>query len=90
MHKTNLNRITFHSAHDMLNCKNLIKAEKILQADLIESLGDINDILELYHIKLFFDHELYLNDWSSEDISSFNSKVNGYSNPFQVRQAFLS
>jgi hypothetical protein len=35
----------------------------------------INDVLELYNIKLYIDNKLYLNRWSPEDIALFKQKA---------------
>jgi hypothetical protein len=56
----------------------------VLLVDLLLSVTksdyeDINDVLELYNIKLYIDNKLYLNRWSPEDIALFKQKVSEYS-----------
>ena len=64
----NFERVHFFSTHDMSKYRNMELAESILK-DFDESKSfDINDIIELYQIKLFIDNEIYLAKWTSENI----------------------
>jgi hypothetical protein len=65
------NRVEFYSKEDLAADHNLELAEKILNAfDSAEDF-DINDIIELYQIKLYFDNDLYLNTWSESDKENY-------------------
>ena len=53
----------------------LSQSEHILRGKTQPNYSDINDILELYNIKKYFDNELYLKNWTQEDIVNFKQKV---------------
>lgn len=75
MHKSDLNRVVFYSKEDMAGGHQLRKGEPILRAEIQSEYNDINEILELYNIKKYIDIELFLNDWTSEDILIFKDKA---------------
>ncbi len=75
MHEYDLNRVEFYSKEDMAGGYELSKAEPILRGDKQTDYADINDILELYNIKKYFDNELYLKDWTQENIATFKRKA---------------
>mgnify|MGYP001788511336 CR=1 FL=1 len=74
MHEHDLNRVEFYSNEDMAGSSQLLKAEPILKGDKQPNYSDINDILELYNIKKYFDNELYLKNWTQENIVYFIKK----------------
>lgn len=78
MHKQDLDRVKFYSKEDMSGGYHLSKAEPILKGDKQLDYSDINDILEIYNIKKYFDTELYLTKWTQENVRSFKQKVTGY------------
>jgi hypothetical protein len=78
MHDNDLNRVVFHSKEDMAGPHNLQKGERILRSDIKSDFSDINDILELYNIKKYIDNELYLKDWTQDEIDSFKQKAKDY------------
>ncbi|MDD3077901.1 MAG: hypothetical protein PHH37_02195 [Paludibacter sp.] len=73
LHKTDLNRVEF-----MAGGYYLPKVEHILKNDTKSVYEDINDVLELYNIKQYIDNELYLKNWTQEDILDFKQKVFEY------------
>lgn len=75
MHNQDLNRVKFFSKEDMASGHQLSKGEHILRKDILPNYTDINDVLELYNIKKYIDNDLYLRDWSQEDIEDFKQKV---------------
>lgn len=75
MHKHDLNRVEFYSKEDLAGGHHLAKAEPLLRAVKQPNYSDINDILELYNIKKYFDNELYLKNWTEEDILNFKQKA---------------
>lgn len=75
MHESDLNRVVFYSKEDMAGGHQLQKGESILRAEIKSEYNDINEILELYNIKKHIDIELFLNDWTSEDILVFKDKA---------------
>jgi len=78
MHKHDLNRVEFYSKEDMAGGHHLSKGEHILRNDTQPIYSDINDILELYHIKKYIDNELYLRSWTEEDIAIFKQRATEY------------
>lgn len=75
MHKHDLNRVEFYSKEDLGGSYQLSKAEPLLRGDTQPNYSDINDILELYNIKKYLDNELYLKNWTQEDIANFKQKA---------------
>ena len=53
----------------------LKKGEHILKAELKTDYSDVNDVIELYNLKKYIDNELFLRDWTKEDIDSFKLKA---------------
>jgi hypothetical protein len=78
MSKHDRDRIVFHSVHDMSCTHFLSKAESILKREVIEETDDVNDVLELYNIKLFFDNGVYLTNWSDSDRNIYKESVNKF------------
>lgn len=78
MHQTDLNKVVFHSKEDMAGGHNLQKGEHILRSATKSSYTDINEILELHNIKKYLDNELYLKNWTPEDITNFKQKATEY------------
>jgi len=78
MHKYDPNRVIFYSKEDMAAGLQLSKGERILRSELSKNLTGINDVLELYHINKYIANELYLNNWTDEDIKNFKQKYSEY------------
>lgn len=78
MHKSDLNKVVFHSKEDMAGGHYLQKGEHILRADTKSDYTDINEVLELYNLKKYIDNDLFLNSWSQEDIENFKLKATEY------------
>lgn len=76
--KRNKDRVVFFSKRDMAGGFELRKGEHFLRAEKNADYTDINDILELYHIKQYIDNGIYLNTWTQDDISHFKQKVSTY------------
>jgi len=76
--KYDINRIEFYSKEDMAGDYHLSKTEPILKSEIKSVYEDINDVLELYNIKQYFDNELYLKNWTKDDISDFKQKATEY------------
>lgn len=75
MRKTDLNRVIFFSKDDMAGGMQLKKGENILKSPLRSDYEDINDILELYHIKQYFDNEIFLPGWTQDEITNFTQQT---------------
>lgn len=78
MHQHNLDSVQFYSKEDMAGGHQLSKGEHILRAETKSSYTDINEVLELYNLKKYFDNELYLNSWTQEEIDKFKLKATEY------------
>lgn len=78
MQENKLTRVEFYSKEDMAGSHELSKGENILRNETQSFYTDINDILELYNIKKYLDNQLYLKDWTQEDIANFKEKANEY------------
>lgn len=75
MHKHDPNRVVFYSKIDGSGPNNLRKCELILESKTINEQLNINDFLERYHIKKYFDSELYLSHWTPSQINVFLTKI---------------
>lgn len=69
-------RAKFYSIDDLGNNLELTRAEEILEAyDEGKEFEDINDIIELYNVKLFLDNHLALKKWTEEQIANYIKKT---------------
>jgi hypothetical protein len=68
-------RIVFFSREDMTVANNLINAEKFLNAYTSNEKFSINDLLEIYNIKLYFENDLYLLRWTEETKSYYKEII---------------
>ena len=57
--KRDINRVVFYSKQDLSYDRNLQNAELIIENFNSEKVFDINDTLELYQIKLYFDNNIF-------------------------------
>jgi hypothetical protein len=74
-----MQRIKFHSINDITLGYNLEHIEELLEKffNRRDDLN-VNDMLELYNAKKYFNKEIYLKEWSAEDINEYNSFINNY------------
>lgn len=70
-----IDRIVFYSKEDGTVSYNLIKIEKLLNKLNPEQSFSLNDLLELYNIKLYFDNDLSLTKWRKSDKEKYNQIV---------------
>lgn len=73
--KRNKDRVVFYSKTDLTASENLSKAEPKLRGFNPHASRDINDILELYHIKLLIDSDLYLDRWTGQERKLFKEST---------------
>ena len=67
-------RVHFYSPNDLACYTNMELAEKILNDfDPVKDYN-INDVIELYQVKLYIDNEIYLLKWTQEDIVAVKAK----------------
>lgn len=78
MHQHDLNRVHFYSVEDMAGGHQLSKGENILRAEIKSNYTDVNEVLELYNIKKYFDNQLHLKSWTPEEIDDFKQKALKY------------
>lgn len=72
----NNERIKFYSKNDLSCGYYLDKIENIIKKyDNISELKDINDAIELYNIKKYFDNEIYLKRWKEKDIEVYKKII---------------
>lgn len=82
-----IERIVFYSKEDGATSHNLIKAEKLLNKFSSEDKFTLNDLLEFYNIKLYFDNDLFLTKWSESDKEKYNQIVE--KNWLSLKKRFL-
>lgn len=76
------NRVVFYGANDGASGLMSRRAEPILnQFDSSKVYDDINDVLELYSIKQFFDAGIYLPTWSDEEIERYKAVIRSFAKP---------
>ena len=75
MNSIQRHRIVFYSKEDMSAPNNLKKAEELLNSYTGNESFSINDLLEIYNIKLYFDHDLYFLNWTEEIKSKYKEIV---------------
>lgn len=74
-----MEKVKFYSINDMTCGSNLRKSEKLIKEYVAgKEARDINDIIELYNVKKFFDNKIYLSEWTSEDIKRYESLIKLY------------
>lgn len=66
-----IRRVVFFSKQDMSSGYNLKNAEQVIRSTDLSNISDINDYLELYNIKLYFDNGMFLPDWNEEEKIDF-------------------
>jgi len=75
--KMNRNRIKYYSKQDMASGYNLQGVPNLLHSyDLDKQIDDINDAIEIYNIKQYFDNGIYLLAWTTEETDNFTNIVN--------------
>lgn len=68
-----MERAKFYSVEDLGNGMQLSRAQIVLDGYVTErAYTDINDVLELYNVKLLLDNNLALKSWTSDDIKHYN------------------
>ena len=71
-----MSRVVFYSKDDMARFFMREKVENVLNAFTIENESrDINDVIELYQVKLYIDSDVYNNDWGKEKTHTYKNKT---------------
>lgn len=68
-------RVVFYSKEDMSASNNLKRAEELLDNYISNETFSINDLLEIYNIKLYFENDLYFLNWTEEVKSKYNKII---------------
>lgn len=71
-----MERAKFYSKTDLSNGMHLMRAEKVLN-NYQEGLDyeNVNDVLELFNVKLLIDNGLELNRWTEKQVADYKTKV---------------
>lgn len=73
------NRVHYYSQYDLSIEWNLQQIEELLQDfDASGFIKDLNDIIELYHIKKHIDYGNHLLTWNENYINNLKSTVNTF------------
>lgn len=71
-----MDRVKFYSLNDMTYGRNLRNSESVIKEhEAGKEAQDINDIIELYNVKKYFDQKIYLTDWTADDVSRYENVV---------------
>lgn len=71
-----MSKVKFYSINDMSCGYNLKNCEILLKEyESGKEAQGINDMIELYNIKKFFDNQIYLIDWTLEDIKRYENTI---------------
>lgn len=73
-----IRRVVYYSNDDLGSRRNLENAEKIIQLFNKNNSFDINDLLELYNIQLYFKNNLRLPTWSDEQYQKYKTIVSNF------------
>lgn len=80
------NRVVFYSKYDSAWAHNLIRAEKLLDNEIKDDKLDLNDLLEFHHIKLYFDHNFYLDSWDETSKNKYKGLID---QKFEIARIFF-
>ncbi|WP_109300594.1 hypothetical protein [Aquimarina sp. AU474] len=75
MSSKEFNRVVFYSKEDMAIGHSLIKAEKLLDDYNSEQIFTINDLLEYYNIKIYFENDFFLTKWDESKKNKYLKTV---------------
>lgn len=74
-----MERVKFYSVHDIMCGHNLRNSEHLLREyQAGREINDINDIIEIYNVKKYFENRIYLSDWSQEMIICYENLIKSY------------
>lgn len=68
--------VKFYSNSDLSVGSSLLRAEIVLDSfDVNDEFTDINELIELFNIKIYLDHDLRSPKWSNEKYVDYCQKV---------------
>ncbi|WP_313305417.1 hypothetical protein [Empedobacter sp.] len=82
-------RINFYSINDMAIPYELEKTEKLLETYTSHDNFDVNDFLEFYNIKIYFDNNQFLKSWDEEKKERYRKIVQTVFDEFKKRLIVL-
>ena len=71
-----MKRVVFYSKEDLSAGNNLLLAEDFLNNLETRNNFEINDIIEIYNINLFYENDIFLSKWNDEEKHFFVQKCN--------------
>lgn len=72
--KTVKEYVKFYSVDDWASGFELKKAQEILDRynkNYYLASTNVNDFIEIYNVQKYFDNNLFLNEWSEEDVNKY-------------------
>lgn len=75
MNEDKRHRTKFYSVGDMSGGHQLSKAETLLDNFNAAADFSLNDLLEFYNIKLYFDNDLFLTTWTEDKKKSYKANI---------------
>lgn len=74
-----MERAKFYSRTDLSNGMHLIRAERVLDNyQEGQDYENVNDVLELFNVKLLIDNGLELNRWTERQVADYKTKVSKF------------
>ncbi|MCQ5457040.1 hypothetical protein NFG81_17035 [Bacillus paralicheniformis] len=71
-----MERVKFYSLNDITFGRNLRMCESLIKEhEAGKEAQDINDIIELYNVKKYFDKKIFLTNWAADDINHYEKIV---------------
>ena len=74
MDEREYSRVVFYSKSDISAWVHLQKSQEILDAIDLNANFELNDYLEFYNIKKYFDNDIFLKKWSEKDKNNYIEK----------------
>lgn len=69
-----MEKVKFFSLNDLTYGRNLRECERVIKEHQAgKEVEDINDIIELYNVKKYFDMKIYLTDWTAHDVDHYEN-----------------
>jgi hypothetical protein len=71
-----MEKVKFYSINDMMYGYYLKNSEKLInEYETGKEAKDINDIIELYNVKKYFDNRVYLTEWTPDDVKRYQNTI---------------
>ena len=74
-----MKKVKFYSINDMQYGSYLKNSEKLIKEyEAGKEVQDINDIIELYNVKKYFDNKIHLTEWTLDDVKHYENTIKFY------------